>query len=107
MELLVSKFRHLEFQLRLSWGAPYYCSLPRTVWYEATESVTLFKWIRRKRAEFSTEKPTSAKDEEEEEKDWRCFLEDLKGDDTAWRIVIPLLSLTFCFVLSNFYASSL
>ena len=32
MELLVSKFRFLEFRLLLSRVAPYYSSLPRTVW---------------------------------------------------------------------------
>ena len=30
--LLVSKFRFLEFRLLLSRVAPYYSSLPRTVW---------------------------------------------------------------------------
>ena len=33
MYLLASKFRFLELRLLLSRVAPYYSSLPRTVWY--------------------------------------------------------------------------
>ena len=34
MYILASKFRFLEFRLLLSRVAPYYSSLPRTVWKE-------------------------------------------------------------------------
>ena len=44
MYILASKFRFLEFRLLLSQVAPYYSSLPRTVWkFESLSQVRFLK----------------------------------------------------------------
>ena len=41
MYILASKFYYLEFCLLLSRVAPYYSSLPRTVWFDSTNREAL------------------------------------------------------------------
>ena len=44
MNILASKFRFLEFRLLLSRVAPYYSSLPRTVWQSMLLNTVIFNF---------------------------------------------------------------